>query len=83
VATAVRAAARAALNIVGPVALSGGALPKALVDVGALTANILAYVAAPCGAVATVDVSAGANRTRVGGGPVSIGRGGRPCSDIC
>jgi len=80
VATAVRAAARVAPNIIGQVTLSGGAVPRANVDVGAITANILAHDAAPYGAVATADVSAGANRARVGGGPACIGRGGRTCS---
>ena len=82
VAMAVRAAARAAPNIIGQVTLSGGAVPRANVDVGALTANILAHVAAPYGAVETADVSAGANRARVGGGRACIGRGGRTCSYI-
>jgi len=83
VATAVRAASRPAPNIIGQVTLSGGAVPRANVDVGAPTANILAHVAAPYGAVATADASAGANRARVGGGPVCIGRGGRTCSYVC
>ena len=83
VATAVRAAARAAPNIIGKVTLSGSAVPRANVDVGARTASILAYVAAPYGAVATADVSAGANRAKVGGGPVCIERGERTCSYVC
>jgi len=83
VATAVRAAARAAPNIIGQVTLSGGAVPRASVDVDTLTANILAHVVAPYGVVATADASAGANRARVGGGPVCRGRGGRTCSYVC
>jgi len=61
VATAVRAAARAASNSVGQVTLSGGAVPRANVDVGALRENIFAHVAAPYGTVATADVSAMGN----------------------
>jgi len=76
-ATAVRAAARAAPNIVGQVALRGGAVPRAELNVGALTVNILAHVAARCGAVATADVAAGADRARVGGGLVGAARSGR------
>jgi len=83
VATAVRAAARAAHDIIGQVTLSGGAVSRAKVDVCALTANIIAHIADQYGAVATADVSAGANRARVGGGLVCIGRGGRPCSYVC
>jgi len=83
VATAVRAAARAPPNSIGQVTLSGGAVPRANVDVGALTANVLAHVAAPCRTVVTADVSEGANRARVGGGPVCIRNGGRTCSYVC
>jgi len=83
VATAVRAAARAAPNIIGQVTLSGGAVPRANVEVGALTANNLAHVTAPYSAVATADLSAGANRARIGARPVCIGRGGRTCIYVC
>jgi len=83
VATAVRAAARAAPNIIGQVTLSGGTVPRANVDIGTLTANDLAHVAAPYGVVATADASAGANRARIVGGPVCIGCGGRTCSYVC
>jgi len=83
VATAVRAAGRAALNIIGQVTLSGGTVLRVNVDIGTLTANNLAHVAAPYGFVATADASAGANPARVGGGPVCTGCGRRTCSYVC
>ena len=83
VATAVRAAGRAAPNIIGQVTLSGGTVLRVNVDIGTLTANNLAHVAAPYGFVATADASAGANPARVGGGPVCTGCGRRTCSYVC
>jgi len=83
VAAAVRAAARAAPNIIGQVALRGGAMPKAYVNVGALMANILVPGAALCGAVEAADVSAGADSARIGGGPVGSGRGRRTRRCVC
>ena len=83
VAAAVRAAARAAPKIIGQVALRGGAMTTANVNVGPLMANILVHVAAQRGAVGAADVSASADSARVGGGPVGAGRGRRTRSSVC